>query len=113
MQSSRNASLKNQLHHLFISDFIYLFFFYFTILYGFAIHQHESATGVHVFPILNLPPTSLLGHPSAPAPSILYPASNLHWQFVNLNEAWAPVGKQWTISLEMYIVFRRVLAIFV
>ena len=41
-----------------------------------------------MFPILNLPPnlpthTIPLGHPSAPAPSILYPASNLDWQFVS------------------------------
>ena len=44
--------------------------------------------GVHVFPILNplshLPPHTIpLGHPSAPAPSILCPASNLDWRFVS------------------------------
>ena len=42
---------------------------------------------VHVFPILNplhLPPHTIpLGHPSAPAPSILYHASNLDWRFVS------------------------------
>ena len=77
-----------------------LFFFFIKFIYFnqrlitlqycivFAIHQHESATGVHVFPILN--PTShlprhtiLLGHPSTPDPSMRYHASSLDWRFIS------------------------------
>ena len=71
------------------SSFLFLGFIFFTLQYciGFAI-QHESATGVHVFPILkppvHFPPHTIpLGHPSAPAPSILYPALKLDWRFIS------------------------------
>ena len=92
-----SCDTENQSRVFFSSCPFYLFFIYvyfnwrlITLQYciGFAIHHHESATGVHVFPILNPPPTALpipssLGHPSAPAPCILYPASNLEWRFVS------------------------------
>ena len=77
------------LFSFFLNKFIYFNWKLITLQYciDFALHQRESTMGVHTFLILNLlplhPHTIPLGHPSAPAPSILYHASNLDWQFIS------------------------------
>ena len=71
-----------------ISSVLFLFlFFYFTILYWFChtstCTRHGCTHVPHPEPPSHLPPHTIpLGHPSAPAPSFLYPASNLDWGFM-------------------------------
>ena len=52
---------------------------------GFAIHNPPQVyTCSPSWTPSHLPPCTIpLGHPSAPAPSILYPASNLDWRFIS------------------------------
>ena len=73
---------------LFIHSIFYFILFYFTILYWFC----HTSTWIHhgCIPVPNpeppshLPPHTIpLGHPSAPAPSFLYPTSNLDWRFIS------------------------------
>ena len=70
---------------LFFSFFLILFYLTLQYCIGFAIYQNESATGIHVFPILNPPPSPF--HPSGlsqcTAPSIQYHALKLDWQLVS------------------------------
>ena len=60
--------------------------FYFTILYWFChtltwIHHGCTCVPKHE-PPSHLPPHNIsLGHPRAPAPSMLYPASDVDWRF--------------------------------
>ena len=61
---------------------------YFTILYWLCHTStwicHRCTRVPHPDPPSHLPPHTIpLGHPSAPAPSILYHASNLDWRFVS------------------------------
>ena len=70
-----------------LKKILYFYFIFLTLQYciGFAIYQHESATGIHVFPILNPPPSSL------PVPS--------HWVVpVYQPQASSIVHRTWTGS---------------
>ena len=74
--------------HISFFKFIIIIFFYFTILYWFC-HtltwiRHEYTRVPHPEPSSHLPPHTIsLGHLSVPAPSIMYPASNLDWRFIS------------------------------
>ena len=62
---------------------IFLLLFFFTLQYCIGIH-HGCTRAPNPVPPSHLPPHTIpLGHPSAPAPSFLYPASNLDWRFVS------------------------------
>ena len=70
--------------------FLRLFFFYFTLQYciGFChtstLIRHGCTWVPNPEPPSHLPPHTIsLGHSSAPAPSILYPASNQDWLFIS------------------------------
>ena len=81
----QRAVPKHKIHVFF--SFV-LFIYYFTILYWFChtltwIH-HGCIWVPHPEPPSHLPPHPIpLGHPSAPAPSTLYHASNLDWRFIS------------------------------
>ena len=104
----------DQTHFLFGGIFFLNFtLFCFTILYLFChtstwIH-HGCTRVLNPEPCSHLPPHTIsLGHPNAPAPSNLYPASNLDWQFVSYMILYMFQWKLWFIyTMEYYSAIKK------
>ena len=85
---SEGPSLAEDLFDFFcfVLFFKFLFLLYFALQYciGFAMHWHESATGVHEFPILNPlpPPTPYHLSGSSPCTSPKHPVSCIYHRLV-------------------------------
>ena len=81
---SPNTMLNHRLFPKLISFYLFIYLFNFTILYWFChtltwIHHGCTCVPKHE-PPSHLPPHNIsLGHPRAPAPSMLYPASDIDW----------------------------------
>ena len=84
---SSSFQCPQSLRFFFFSSLSFFFFFFFTLQYciGSATHQHESTTGVHVFPILNPRPPPSPYHPSgiSQCTSLKDPVQNLDWRFIS------------------------------
>ena len=81
--------LRDTTHTLSISFFFFNFYFYFILLYSTVLvlpcidmNPHGCTRIPKHEPPSHLPPHNIsLGHPCAPAPSMLYPASDIDWRF--------------------------------
>ena len=84
--SLKLISLHKEWKLLFFLIYLFIFLLYNIVLvlpYTTCI-CHGCTCVPHPEPPSHLPPHTIpLGRPSAPAPSILYPASNLDWRFVS------------------------------
>ena len=86
MQSTKNVAC----HSISSSSYFFLILFYF-LLYSIVLvlpyikmNLPQVYTCSHAKPSSHFPPRTIpLGHPSAPAPSIQYRASNLDWPLVS------------------------------